>query len=264
MVSDLPSRIRNNIHFSTSEKMIHVPNDTVQAVICSPPYWNLKDYGHSDQIGYGEGYGEYLRRLGLVWSECKRVLLSTGSIWIVIDKVFNEGEILNIPYDIAVQCKELGFTLQDMIVWNKPTAIAGMNRRNLVNKFEYVLFLSKSPDKFKFLPPGDSGRLSPDFARDSGKLTDLWRIPVKAGSIRKTPEHKAPYPEELIERLVSISTDEGDVVLDPFLGSGTTLKVAIRMNRIGIGYEINTEFDKVIAENLRSLREPGSQMRFTE
>ena len=236
------------VHFTSSERMAEVPDGTAQAVVCSPPYWDLKDYGHRDQIGHGESYQRYHDRMDAVWRECHRALRNDGTMWVVIDKVWAEGEVVHIPYDIAQRCRKLGFLLQDLIVWNKPTAIAGMHPRNSVNKHETVVFLSKSRGfKLDATPP--RGAKAPD-ALD-GKVSDLWRVVVKAGSIRKTPDHKAPYPDELIERIIACATSPGDLVLDPFLGSGTTAKVAVAMGRRCVGYEINPEFRGLIERRMR-------------
>jgi DNA modification methylase len=263
-LSDLAPALAQNVHFSTSERMKEVQSESIQSVICSPPYWNLKDYGHPEQIGHGERYKKYLQRLDSVWLECKRTLRKDGTIWIVVDKIWHQGDLVMIPFDIVKHCRELGFYLQDVIVWNKPTAIAGMNDRNLVNKFEFVIFMSKSKNEVKILRPAQNGKRSPDFDPNTGRLTNLWRFPVKAGSIRKTPNHKAPYPEELIARLVQISSEEGDSILDPFLGSGTTMKVALAHNRRCIGYEINSEFESMIAERMRNLSPSFLQARLQE
>ncbi len=247
----LPTQIAKNIYLKSSEKMTEIENGTVQAVITSPPYWNLKDYKHSKQIGFGESYEKYHERLDKVWSECWRVLKPNGTLWIVIDKIMQHDKIVHIPYDITQRCRRLDFCLQDMIIWNKPTAIAGMSPNNLVNKYENVLFLSKSRH-FKLNKPTESN-IAPDYTKD-GRLTDIWRFPVKAGSIRKTPAHEAPYPEELIRRIVQLSTDEMDITLDPFLGSGTTMKAALELNRRAVGYEINPDFLPVIADRLREVK----------
>ena len=246
--SELPLDIRKSVYFKTSEKMEEISGD-VQAVITSPPYWNLKNYNHHQQIGKGETYEKYHSRLNNVWTECKRVMKDSGTLWIVIDKIFCKGELLNIPYDIAKNCKEIGFTLKDIIVWNKPTAIAGLNPRNILNKYETVLFFSKSRDKLKLNNVSINVK-PPDSTKDGKTLTNFWRFPVKAGSIRKTPIHEAPYPEELVSRIIQISTDKGDLLLDPFLGSGTTLKTALELGRRCFAYEINEEFADVIAERL--------------
>src|SRR5438128_370021 len=246
----LSSQILKNIHFATSEKMAELKDEVIQAVVTSPPYWNLKDYKHKQQIGFEESYDRYHERLDRVWGECQRVLRVDGTLWIVIDKIMQYDEILHIPYDIAGRCRKLGFHLRDMIVWNKPTSIAGMSDNNLVNKYENVVVFSKSR-AFKLNVPPEL-RMGPDFTKD-GRLTDLWRFPVKAGSIRKTPAHEAPFPDELIKRIIRLSTDEMDTVLDPFLGSGTTMKVALEMNRKAVGYEINSGYLPVIAERLRGI-----------
>lgn len=230
------------VHFASSEHMDDVPDASVQAVVCSPPYWALKDYGHGDQIGRGESYEEYHTRLDRVWRECRRALRDDGTMWIVVDKVMDRGEVVPIPFRIATRCQALGFRLLDLIVWNKPTAIAGMTPRNLVNKHETIVVLAKGRGAPKLRAEGES---------------DLWRVVVKAGNLRKTPEHEAPYPEELVERILCQSTDEGEVVLDPFLGSGTTLAVATRLQRRCVGYELNETFRGMIAERASRMRGVG-------
>lgn len=223
------------VRFGTSESMPEVESGSVQAVVCSPPYWNIKDYGHDAQIGRADPYDRYHDRMDNVWAECHRALRDDGTMWVVVDKVWSKGEVVPIPFDIATRCQRLGFRLLDLVVWNKPTAIAGMTPRNLVNKHETVVVLAK----------GRAPKL-----RAEG-LGDLWRVVVKSGSIRRTPEHEAPYPEELIERIVRCSTDEGDLVLDPFLGSGTTAKVAVGMGRRCAGVELNPAFRAMIEQRLR-------------
>lgn len=222
------------VHFASSERMTHVKDDSVQAVVCSPPYWNLKDYGHVKQIGHGEPYEQYHDRLDAVWRECRRALRDDGTMWVVIDKVMSKGEVVPIPFHIAQRCQRLGFTLLDLVVWHKPTAIAGMTPRSLVNKHETVVVLAK----------GAHPKLR------GGGLSDLWRVAVKAGSIRKTPDHEAPYPDELVTRVLECATDAGDLVLDPFLGSGTTAKVAVQMGRRCVGYELNSAFRNLIKERI--------------
>lgn len=247
---ELPIDIRKNIYFKTSENMSEIDDGEIQTIITSPPYWNLKDYNHPDQIGYGETYEKYQERLDKVWSECKRVLDDTGTMWIVVDKLWRKRRIVHIPFHIAQHCQKIGFYLKDILIWNKPTAIAGMYKRNLLNKHESVIFLSKNKNDYKLNL--DKMELSKQHDFNEGKLTDLWRFVVKAGSLRKTPDHKAPFPIELIERIIGLSTDRGDIIIDPFLGSGTTLCVALSMNRRCIGYEINPDFKETIFNQIKN------------
>lgn len=252
-MNPIPARFKPYVHFGTSENMDSLPDASVQAVICSPPYWDRKDYGHPDQIGFGESYKEYHSRMDRVWAECLRAVRPDGTLWVVVDKVWHDGILVDIPYDIAVHCQEMGWFLQDLVVWNKPTAIAGMNDRNLVNKYEIVVVLSKSKGaQARFFNAPNDGP-TPDVHRQTGRITDFWRISVKAGSLRKTPDHEAPYPIELMERIIELSTKAGDVVLDPFLGSGTTMEVAFRLGRKCHGYEINPAFAKLIGHRLEGL-----------
>lgn len=246
--ADAEKIMESNVLFKSSEHIPEVPDDSIQAIITSPPYWNLKNYGHSSQIGLNESYEEYHQRMNLIWKECFRVLKPNGTLWIVIDKIWREGQVIPIPFDIAENCSKIGFSCKDIIIWNKPTAIAGLNNRNLVNKNEYVLFLVKDNKKFFINLNENPEGMAPDYIES--KLTNLWRIPVKAGNLRKTPNHEAPYPVELISRIIKISSKEGDLILDPFLGSGTTLEVAISENRNCIGVEINPDFREMIVSRL--------------
>lgn len=241
------------VYWESSEDMSKVADGSVQSVITSPPYWDLKDYGHDDQIGTAdESYERYHDRMDTVWGECYDVLRDDGTMWVVVDTVMERGDLKLLPYHIAKRAEDVGFVLQDMIVWHKPTAIAGMTDRNVVNKKEYVVYLSKN-NEHAF----DNGEVSdgPEDPAVSAEnpLGNVWRHPVKRGSVGNTVLHKAPYPTSLIDRIVRLSTDEGDTVLDPFFGSGTTAKSALRLNRECIGYELNEDFEGTVADRLSEL-----------
>ncbi|ELY95713.1 site-specific DNA-methyltransferase [Natrialba chahannaoensis JCM 10990] len=244
-----------DVHWSTSEEMTEVKDGTVQSVITSPPYWDLKDYGHEDQIGTADkSYEHYHDRMETVWSQCYDVLRDDGTMWVVVDTVMERGNLQLLPYHIAERAEDVGFVLQDMVTWYKPTAIAGMTDRNVVNKKEYVIYLSKSKDhKFRD-KEGQNGLEDPAVA-EGHRLGNLWRHPVKRGTVGQNVLHKAPYPTSLINRIVEVSTEPGDTVLDPFFGSGTTAVSALELDRRCIGYELNEEFREVISERLASLQQ---------
>ncbi len=245
-----------DVHWSTSEDIHEIEDEPVQSVITSPPYWDLKDYGHEDQIGTAdESYDHYHDRMQAVWSECYDVLRDDGTMWVVVDTVMDNGDLQLLPYHIAERAEDVGFYLQDMVVWYKPTAIAGMTARNVVNKKEYVVFLSKSKDyKLNIEAESDNGLEDPAISEDR-LLGNIWRHPVKRGTVGKNVLHKAPYPSSLINRIVRLSSDEGDTVLDPFLGSGTTAFSALGLGRSCIGYELNQDFEEVIIERLSGLKQ---------
>lgn len=252
---DLDAYQRLTVHWETSEDMSKIGSGSVQSVITSPPYWNLKDYGHDDQIGTSdESYELYHDRMQTVWSECYDVLREDGTMWVVADTVMERGDLQLLPYHIAERAEEVGFVLQDLVAWYKPTAIAGMTHKNVVNKKEYAVYLSKNREHKFNEERGQNGKEDP--AVETGhRLGNLWRHPVKRGSVGQNVLHKAPYPVSLINRIVQVSTDKGDTVLDPFFGSGTTAYSALDLDRKCIGYELNEEFTEVISERLSSLQQ---------
>jgi site-specific DNA-methyltransferase (adenine-specific) len=180
----------------------------------------------------------------------------SGTMWVIISNVKSNGEWIQLPYDIVRNCQRIGLHLVDIVIWNKPTAIAGLTSGSLVNKFEHVLCFSKSKVGFKLNPKVKSNGSSPDYAFN--RLTNFWRLPVKAGSIHRAPQHDAYFPEELARRIMEISTEIGDLVLDPFLGSGTTMVVALTLKREFLGYEINRKFLPLIRSRLRFMSKMSS------
>lgn len=243
------------VHFDTSEDMSAVEDGSIQSVITSPPYWDVKDYGHPSQIGTGDdSYERYQDRLQEVWSECYEKLAPDGTAWIVADTLMNRGDLRLLPHHIAQRAVDVGFVLQDLVTWYKPTAIAGMTDRNVVNKKEYVIYLSKNEDH-TFYPHGGTRERADPATADGHRLGNLWRHPVKRGSAGTNVLHKASFPISLTNRLVDLSTTEGDTVLDPFLGSGTTAYSALERGRSCIGYELNEDFRDIIEERLEPVQQ---------
>jgi site-specific DNA-methyltransferase (adenine-specific) len=254
-MADLDTYDGLEVYWSSSENMEAVDDGSVQSVITSPPYWDLKDYGHDDQIGTSdESYELYHKRMRRVWQECYDALSEDGTMWIVVDTVMDRGDLQLLPYHIAEHAEEVGFVLQDLVTWYKPTAIAGMTDRNVVNKKEYVVYLSKSKEHEFHAEGGLNGSEDPAVEEDH-RLGNLWRHPVKRGSVGKDVLHKAPYPISLINRIVEVSTAAGDTVLDPFFGSGTTAYSALDLGRRCIGFELNEEFREVIENRLAPIQQ---------
>ncbi|CCC41934.1 DNA-methyltransferase [Haloquadratum walsbyi] len=244
-----------SVYWQSSEDMSIVEPESVQTVITSPPYWDLKDYGHEDQIGTtDESYEHYHDRMKTVWKECYDVLREDGTMWIVVDTVMERGDLQLLPYHIIQKAEEVGFVSQDLVTWYKPTAIAGMTDRNIVNKKEYIVYLSKNYDH-KFCKSNIEDTKDDPAISGERPLGNLWRFPVKRGTIGQNSLHKAPYPQALVDRMVNISTEPDDTVLDPFLGSGTTALSALEHNRSCIGFEINQEFEDTISDRLDSVQQ---------
>jgi DNA modification methylase len=225
------------VYFSSSENMKDIENNKVSLMVTSPPYWDLKDYFKEGQIGQ-ESYQEYLLRLNNVWSETFRVLKNNGSMWININTRTKNKKPILIPNDIIKECKKIGFKLKDIIIWHKSSGIP-THKNNLVDKHEYFLWFVKE-DTFLF----NSNEISRINYYKNDFLNNglIWNINRKAGSVGKDFVHPAIYPTELIEMVIKLTTNEGDIVMDPFLGSGTSMLASLKNNRNFIGYEYNEEF----------------------
>src|SRR5271168_825617 len=136
----------------------------VDTTITSPPYWNLKNYGSKNQVGYGQAYDKYLDDLALIFSGIHKITKETGSLWVVADTIKLNGELKLFPFDLVGRLKPIGWVLQDVIVWHKDKTLPWSHRGKLRNIFEYILFFSRGP-RFKYY-------LSR--VRDTSDLKEWW------------------------------------------------------------------------------------------
>lgn len=229
------------IYIKSSENMSNVPNKSIQTIVTSPPYWDLKNYKHQNQIGYNESYELYLNRINLVWLECYRVLKDNGSIFININYRRFNNSIFRIHDDFIKQLVKIGFIFQEKFIWHKPSGIPTSLPR-LADRYEYILHFSKQNNFYinKFFVYNDyKNNLDADYYNS-------WRIVKKAGSVGKQFEHPAIYPIELAQRAIELTTKTNDSVLDPFLGSGSTTIAAIKSERNSIGFELNDNYKELI------------------
>lgn len=225
------------VYFKSSEAMREVDDDSVSVVVTSPPYWDLKDYFKEGQIGQ-EPYDIYLARIKTVLQECFKKLTSTGSLWININIRTRAGKVIAIPRDFVRICKEIGFFYKGIFIWHKSSGIP-TGEKNIVDRHEYVLVFSKNQD---FLFDRAKQKSFCDYRNPSINGGTFWNINRKAGSIGKKYIHPAIYPCELVARIVQLASAEGDIILDPFLGSGTSLIASLQLKRSFIGYEFNEGF----------------------
>ena len=229
-----------------------ITSPIVDVTVTSPPYFDMKDYGYSEQIGYGQSYEEYLNDLYLVFQNVFECTKETGTLWVIIDAFRKDGETIPLPFDFANKIKGIGWKLQEIIIWGKDRTVPWAHKGQMRNSFEYVLMFSKS-DNYTFLI---------DKVRDYEALKKWWvKYPERYNPRGKTPEaiwnfdipiqgswgdgyikHFCPLPEEMIAQILKLTTGEGDVVLDPFSGTGAVLSKADNMKRKYIGTELNPEY----------------------
>lgn len=242
--------------------MPEVASGSVDLVVTSPPYWDIKDYKADGQVGLGQTYQEYLAELGKTLRECFRVLKAGHFLAMVIGTRISDGELTHIPADLIRLMPGLGFTLKKEIIWVKPKGTQGLWQRgttqflknkpfagcaNINLQHEFILIFQREgayePDSEHVLPEA--------FIKEVA--WSVWQLPVS-----RTKGHPAPFPEAIPRRLIQLYTKPGEMVVDPFMGSGTTAIAAVNLGRRCIGYEISEAFCRLAVANF-SKRQPEFQ-----
>jgi DNA modification methylase len=234
--------------------------EVIDVTITSPPYWDLKDYGVESQIGFGQDYRQYLDDLEKVFSDVYSLTKRDGSLWIIIDTIKHRGEIKLLPFDLAQRMKDVGWILQDIIIWNKDKTLPWSHRGKLRNIFEYITFYSKKRKfNYNLSRIRETSELKnwwvryPERYSPKGKApARTWYIPIpRQGSWGKNwVRHFNPMPPELVERILLLSTNEEDMVLDLFAGSGVVLAQAHAMRRRYIGIDLNRDYKEMFEKHV--------------
>jgi modification methylase len=247
-----------------ARNMKELSDESVHLVVTSPPYWQLKDYGSDDQIGFNDTYESYINQMNLVWAECHRVLHKGCRLCINIGEQFARSvyygryKIISIHTEIIKFCEIIGFDYMGAIIWQKATtmnttggaSIMGSfpNPRNGILKLDYEFILL-------FKKQGEAPKPSKTDKDLSAMTTEEWNTFFNGhwnfAGAKQNGGHIAMFPEELPRRLIKMFAFVGDIVLDPFMGSGTTAVAAKNLNRNSIGYEINPDFIPIIKQKLK-------------
>jgi len=245
-----------------SRKMQEVKDASVHLIVTSPPYWQLKDYGSSDQIGFNHSDEEYINNLDLVWNESYRVLEEGCRLCVNIGDQFARSvyygryKIIPIRTEIIKFCETIGFDYMGAVIWQKVTTCNTTGGATVMGSFPYPRNgILKLDYEFIliFKKQGTTKPVSQDIREKSRMTTEEWNQYFSghwnfAGE--KQDKHLAMFPEELPKRLIKMFTFIGDTVLDPFLGSGTTTLAAKNLGRNSVGYEINGDFLPTIKERI--------------
>jgi len=245
-----------------SRQMNLIPDKSVHLVITSPPYWQLKDYGTKEQIGFHETYESYINNLNLVWKECHRVLHQGCRLCINIGDQFARSvyygryKVIPIRTEIIKFCETIGFDYMGAVIWQKVTTCNTTGGATIMGSFPYprngILKLD-----YEFILLFKKQGTSPSPTKEQKERSiitkDDWNTYFSghwyfAGA--KQDGHIAMFPEELPARLIKMFAFSGDTVLDPFLGSGTTSLAARNLGRNSVGYEINPDFIPIVKDKL--------------
>jgi len=257
-----------DVYCGNSQNMSVIPDESVNLIVTSPPYWTLKDYDTEDQIGKGSSsYQNYIDDLNKVWKECVRVLAPDGKICINIMPFLLTGKAAR------YQRRETRLVLGDLEGFMDSTGCMYQFGLYIWDKRKVARFSSFGsypypPNIFSTYPyewisvfskAGKRPKVSDEIKAKSKLTTEEWQSwainsiwemqPAKA----KSEGHPAPFPIELPKRLIKLYSFWGDTVLDPFAGTGTTLKAALALGRKAIGFELNRDYLKLIENKLNVL-----------
>jgi len=248
-----------------SRQMDQIPDSSVHLVVTSPPYWNLKDYGDDDAIGQSSStYEEYLASICNVFRECTEKLMPDGKLIVNIMPILLPGKTSKfkrrvtktVLTDLEKFMDSLGnMYFHSLYIWDKRKAVrfsswgSYPHPPNLLSTYpyEWIVVFSKlgKRNKVDQTIKDESAITHDEFT--NWVQNSIWDFqPASA----KQEGHPAPFPEELPRRCIRLYSFVGDTVLDPFAGSGTTMKVARELGRNSIGYEINPSYVSIIREKI--------------
>jgi len=243
-----------------SKKVLaRVPTGTFQTCVTSPPYWSLRDYGIEGQIGLGDTLVAYVESLVSVFEEVRRVLREDGTLWLNIGDSYTSGgrtwrapdkknriramdvrpptpdglkpkDLIGVPWRLALALQKAGWYLRADIIWHKPNCQPESVKDRPTRAHEYIFLFSKSE---RYLYDSRTVR-----GPNDRNLRTVWDINTQA----YPGAHFATFPPALVRSCLLLSTRPDDLVLDPFLGSGTTGLVALGLDRRFVGVELNPEY----------------------
>lgn len=260
IVNEFPNKLLNTIIASSCENMKDIPNNSLHLMITSPPYNVSKEYDNDLSLN------EYLNLLKNCFTETYRVLVDGGRACINIANIGRKPYIPLSDYVSKIMI-EIGFNMRGEIIWNK-SAGAGISTAwgsfqsasnpILRDVHEYILIFSKG--NYKRERNKEEKELRKDNITKEEFIEwtkSVWTMNTESA---KRIGHPAPFPEELPNRLIKLFSFTNDIVIDPFMGSGTTAIAAIKNNRNFVGYEINEKYINLANNRIENLKEKTSEI----
>lgn len=254
------------------ESLKLIETESVDCVVTSPPYFWLRDYGVEGQIGLEDTVEEYIVALNDVMTEVQRVLKKSGTVFLNIGDTYYSGKgkshgvdrkskkrrfglravdksggldvgfqrksILGIPWRVSMRMCENGWVLRSPIIWHRDKCLPESVRDRPKRSYEFVFMFAKDRHYYFDKKPLKTQNID----------EDVWTIPPRSRNNGKVDS--APFPDELVSRCLSIGCPPGGVVLDPFVGSGTTMHVALAIGHSTIGIELSPKFCQYILSTL--------------
>jgi site-specific DNA-methyltransferase (adenine-specific) len=265
-ISNSETFVKSNWRFyqKSSHNMSELKEGEVQTIFTSPPYWNKRTYSEEKGLGNEKTSEAFVVTLSEHLRDCKRVLKDTGSFFLNLGDTFLNGNLQNVPHRVILKLQEQGWILRNTIIWSKTNPKPSSSKSNLTPSYEFIFHLVKSKDYDYYptpnklsdktkpsLPPrhrsvnGDySKSVTPYLPNVNGKnMGDYWNEDIVRTSVANQKlniqgEHPAPFPNEIITLPLLQTSKEFELVLDPFMGSGTVGRVCDKLGRSFVGYDV--------------------------
>ena len=256
---------------NSADALQEIPDESIHCIVTSPPYYSLRDYGVAGQIGLEDTIAQYVNSICDVMDQAYRVLRKDGVLFLNLGDTYYSGKgmshgqdqksqkrrfglrpvdksgglginltrksIIGVPWRVAIEMAGRGWILRSPIIWHRDKALPESVQDRPRRSYEYLFMFAKDRKYYFNREPLIEKQID----------EDVWTIvPRPSGSEINT----APYPDELVERCLLIGCPEGGCVLDPFVGSGTTMNVALKSGRSAVGIDISPDFCQYILTHL--------------
>ena len=261
------------IHGDTRDVLRRIPSETFQMAITSPPYWGVRDYGYAGQIGAEERLEDYIATLTAVFREVRRVLKNDGLFWLNTANCYTSGgrkwrdsdaknkgramsyrpdtpeglkpkDLIGIPWLLAFALQRDGWFLRSDIIWHKPNCQPESVRDRVTVAHEYLFMFSKS-EHYTFYQSAIVEQTADGKGQKNKR--SVWAINTEPFA----EAHYAVFPKALVRPCVLASTQPGELVFDPFFGSGTVGEVASELGRRCVGVELKPDFVEIAKRRVR-------------
>lgn len=289
-------KFRDTILVGDNRKTIKtLPSELAQCVITSPPYFGHREYTQAGdlaklELGRGDNPVEYVQELVSFFSELRRILKHNGTLWLNLGDTYRDNQLLGIPWRVALGLRDDGWILRSEVIWNKPNAMPSSVKNRPTTSHEHIFLFTQAEDyyydadairephvtfsaeskmkggknhfgkrnstpeegKNRGNPNLHNGRWDQAFHPLGRNKRTVWDIPL--GKFRDA--HFAVFPEQLVETCLLAGTTRNDLVLDPFMGSGTTATVARKHGRYFLGLELVPEYAAMALRRVSEVQRP--------
>ncbi|MCA9104955.1 MAG: site-specific DNA-methyltransferase [Planctomycetales bacterium] len=274
------------MHADARDAVAELRDGSVDCVVTSPPYWRQRDYGYDGQLGNEADPNAYVARLVELFAEIRRVLNTTGTVWLNLGDKYHNGRLMGMPWRVALALQDEGWWLRADVIWHKPNAMPSSVKNRPTVDHEYLFLLTRGEQYYydadairePHVTFSEASRMkggrkhfgvrggTPEIGKNSGNVNmhdarwdqafhpagrnrrTVWSIPLS----KNRDAHFAVFPQRLVEICLRAGCPAGGTVLDPFMGTGTTGRVALGMGLGFIGIDRSEEYCDIARRHLQA------------